>query len=376
MSAPAGLLLTAAHVVDPDASAPGWLRVENGVIVDRGAGTAPNPEGAAIYETDVVMPGFVDIHVHGARGVDFAELGVDPQPAIDYHAAHGATTLVASIATGPMETTAARLRELQALVRSGALEGIHLEGPWLSPQRRGAHRLELLRSPELREVEALLEAAGGTVRMVTIAPELPGAIEAIAALTRHGVVAAIGHTDADAATAQRAIDAGATVVTHLFNGMRPLHHRDPGPVGVALAHRQLAVELIADGIHVDDVVIDAVLRAADDSLILVSDGMAATGLGDGEYELAGSHVVVAGGIAELADGTSLAGSTATLGGIVARLRSRGVAPSRLLAAASSRPSAVLGLSAPSLRIGDVADLVTVAADRTLRTMKAGRWLAS
>jgi N-acetylglucosamine-6-phosphate deacetylase len=323
----------------------------------------------------MAAPGLVDTHVHGARGVDFADVGVDPQPAIDHHHAAGSTTIVASLATGTAEATRRRVRELRPYIDAGELAGLHLEGPWLSPRRRGAHAIDLLRAPEAREIDDLLEAGAGAIRMVTLAPELPGAIEAIDVLVRDGVVAAIGHSDADSATTARAIDAGASVITHLFNGMAPLHHRNPGMAGTALARDDVAVELIADGVHVDDTVVDVVVRAAGNRLVLVSDAMAAAGLGDGEYQLAGSEVTVTQGIARLADGSSLAGSTSDLGRIAARLLSRGVAPDLVVTAASVRPAQTLSLSVPLLRVGDAADLV-IFDGAGVRTLRGGRWLVS
>ena len=356
---------------------PGWVRIEAAVVSDRGDGRAPEEvaAGATVVPADLVTPGLVDIHVHGARGVDFAQVGVDPRPAIDHHHAAGTTSIVASLATGSAEATVRRVRELQPFLAAGDLAGLHLEGPWLSRERRGAHAPDLLRAPDPREIDALLEAGGGGIRMVTLAPELPGAFDAIATLVRSHVVVAIGHTAADAETTSRAIDAGASVVTHLFNGMDPLHHRRPGVVGAALTRGDVALEIIADGVHVDDIVVDLVIRSAGDRLLLVSDAMAATGLGDGDYELAGSRVTVSRGVAQLADGSSLAGSTATLGAIARRLRARGVSTELVASAASARPSAALGISAPLLGVGDAADLV-VFDGVTVRTLRGGRWLAS
>lgn len=377
-SIPPTLLRATRIVAFPSLEGPGWVRIEGGIVAARGAGPATPEarEGATVVDVDLVMPGLVDIHVHGALGIDFSRPGDDPRPAIDHHRARGSTTLVATLATGEFAATERRLRELSPFVAAGELAGMHLEGPWLSARRRGAHAPTLLRAPDLREIDALLDAAAGTVRMVTLAPELPGAFEAIAALQAQGVVVAIGHSDADAATTAHAIDAGATVVTHLFNGMPPLHHREPGVAGTALAREDVAVELIADGIHVDDLVTDIVFRAASGRVLLVSDAMAATGLGDGAYELAGSRVVVSEGIARLADGSSLAGSTASLGVIVTRLLARGMPADTLAAAASTHPAAALGIRAPALAIGDAADLVAFSHDGTRRTMKEGRWLAS
>lgn len=372
-------LIEAALLVDGEQPASaGWVLVDGGAVAERGRGRAPQQlaHAASLVRADLLTPGLVDIHVHGARGVDFASLGVDPRPAIDHHHRAGTTTLLASLATGHAQATLDRVRELRSLVDSGELAGLHLEGPWLSPLRRGAHSPELLRIPAAADIDALLDAGAGTIRMVTLAPELPGALDAIAQLVRAGVIAAIGHSDADAATTGRAIDAGATVITHLFNGMAPLHHRHPGIVGTSLARTDVAVELIADGVHVDDAVVDLVLRVAGNRILLVSDAMSATGLGDGDYELAGSRVTVSGAVAQLADGSSLAGSTATLGAIVARLLARGSAADLVVAAASARPAAALGIPAPSLRVGDAADLVVFDGEREARTMRGGRWLAS
>lgn len=350
----AELLVRAGRLVDASSDGPGWLLLSGSRIVARGAG---EPERPADLRLDVVLPPFVDIHVHGAVGIDFGDCGVDPEPAIEYHRSAGSTTIGASIATGPLGAVRTRIRELAGYVGDGRLAGIHLEGPWLSPERRGAHDPRLLRHPDPAEVLDLVEAGGGAVRMVTIAPELPGALPAIEALVRHGVVAALGHTAADTATVRRAVDAGASVVTHLFNGMPPLHHREVGLPGVALLDDRLRVELIADGRHVSDDAVDLAVRNAGDRLLLVSDAMAATGLGDGDFVLAGSRVRVADGVARLAEGDSLAGSTAVIGDAVARLLGRGVGHRDIVRWTNTNPAAVLGLDAPGLRVGDRADLL-------------------
>lgn len=361
---------------------PAWLRVAAGRVVERGTGAPPQPVDV---ELGTVVPGFVDTHVHGALGVDLATVGVDPTPVVEHHARAGSTTLLASVATGPLAVTRERLRELAPLVRSGVLAGIHLEGPWLSPARRGAHDPALLRTPDRDEVAEVLAAADGTMRMVTIAPELPGAREAVDDLVAAGVTVALGHTDADADTLRDAVDRGASVVTHLFNGMPPLHHRAPGPVGVALSDDRLVVEVIADGFHVADEAVDVARRAAAGRLVVVSDAMAATGLGDGRYDLAGSSVLVRDGVAMLADGSSLAGSTVPVGGAVARLLRRGVPVPELVAATSTVPARVHGLPGHGLAIGEPADLVELDVDGTsgaagsagvARVMRRGTWLAS
>jgi N-acetylglucosamine-6-phosphate deacetylase len=357
---------------------PGWLRIAGGVIQTVGADAAApafEREGAAAIRVDTILPGFVDTHVHGAVGVDFATVGADPAPAIDHHASRGSTRLVASLATSDCAATRDRLRELAPLVRSGSLSGLHLEGPFLSSARCGAHDPRLLRAASPHLIEEALAAADGTLSMVTLAPEVPGALEAIDRLIEADVVVAIGHTDASADVVQRAVDRGASVITHLFNGMPPLHHRSPGPVGVALTSDSLVLEVIADGHHVDDLALDLAFRVARHRLSLVSDAMSATGLGDGSYELAGSTVVVADGVAMLADGSSLAGSTTPLAGAVTRMLDHGVPLADVQTASSSTPAGTLRLADPALIPGAVADLVVLDGTAVARVMKAGRWLA-
>ncbi len=348
------LLIHAGRLVDAESDGPAWLQLSGPRIVARGTG---EPDRTPDLRLDVVLPPFVDIHTHGSRGVDFGELGVDPEPAIEHHRDNGSTTIEASIATGPLDTMKARIQELAGYVRAGRLAGIHLEGPWLSPSRRGAHNPELLRAPDPAEVIDLIEAGDGAVRMITIAPELPGAMAAIEAMVRHGVVAALGHTAADASVIRQALDAGATNVTHLFNGMPPLHHREIGLPGVALLDQRLWLELIADGQHLCDDIVDLVIQSAAARMLLVSDAMAATGLGDGEYLLAGSAVRVRDGVARLVEGDSLAGSTSLIRDAVERLLRRGVGYADIVGWTNTNPAAVLGIEVPRLRVGDRADLL-------------------
>ncbi|WP_233550159.1 N-acetylglucosamine-6-phosphate deacetylase [Clavibacter lycopersici] len=372
----ASTLIEAARLVDGAGhDGPGWLLVRDGRIADAGAGPAPDRAAATRLRLDTVIPGFVDTHVHGAVGVDFATPGLDPEPAVAHHARAGSTRVVASLATGAWGSTTRRLRELAPLVADGTLAGLHLEGPFLSPARRGAHDPSLLRAFAPGDVDEALAAADGALSMVTIAPELPGALPAIRAFVAAGVVVAIGHTDAPADVVRQAVDAGASAATHVFNGMPPLHHRSAGPVGVALSTDALVLELIADGHHVDDTAVDVVRAAARGRYALVSDAMSATGLADGSYELAGSAVVVADGVAMLADGSSLAGSTTPVGGAVARLLDRGVPLDEVVAATSATPARSLGLADPALVAGARADLVELRGARVARVMGGGSWLA-
>lgn len=355
-------IVRAPQIVTPDAVLDdGWLLVEDGAVVARGSGAVPEQaHRSRVHEVaGTVVPGFVDVHAHGALGHDFATCSADDARAVAaHHADRGTTSLVASIATGTPEATTAALRRLAPLVAEGVLAGLHLEGPWLSPARRGAHAPDLLHAPTSTELDAYLDAAGGALRIVTLAPELPGVLDAVERLADAGVVVAIGHTDADAATVERAVDAGARLVTHVFNGMPPLHHRSPGPVGVALTDRRLTVEAIVDGHHLDAVTVDLVRRSAADRMVLVSDAMAATGCPDGAYRIAGSDVVVADGVAMLADGSSLAGSTGVVADGFARLLEAGAPLREAVQASSGRAAAVLGLPVP-LAVGSRADLFVV-----------------
>ncbi|MBO3663783.1 N-acetylglucosamine-6-phosphate deacetylase [Microbacterium stercoris] len=340
-------VIAADRVIDGSGSdGPGWVRVSHGRVVERGSGVL----STARHRVDAIVPGFVDVHVHGACGLDFATVGSDPSLAIAWHASRGSTSLVASLATGTVDDTGLRLAELAPMVREGLLAGLHLEGPFLSEGRRGAHNPALLRAPSRPEIDRLLEAGDGTVRMITLAPELPGALEVIPALVAAGVRVAIGHTEASTDVVAQAVDRGASVVTHLFNGMPPLHHRSPGPVGVALSDARLSVELIGDGEHLDDRVIDLALRECAGRALLVSDAMAAAGLGDGAYTLAGSPVTVRDGLALTADG-AIAGSTSSVSDAVNRLLARGADPALIVELTALAPSRALGMAVPPLAVG-------------------------
>ncbi len=333
-------VLRAARVVtSTGVHAPGWVHVERGVIAGVGGGSRPDEDrpdvvgaGSATVRDlgdATLVPGFVDVHVHGGGGASYPEAGTAPrresgaagrrdpaQPALiarDAHLVHGTTSTMASLVAEPPERLRDQLAALVPLALAGEIRGIHLEGPWLSPARKGAHDPAALRAPDPREVESLLEAGRGTIRMVTVAPELPGAMEAIERLTAAGVVVAIGHTEADFDTTVRAIDAGATVATHLFNAMPPLLHRDPGPALALLRDERVFLELIDDGAHLHPALVDWVVESAGaERVMLVTDAMAAACCPDGGYRLGALDVDVAGGVARLAGTDTIAGGTATM----------------------------------------------------------------
>ena len=312
------VLVASKVVTSSGVHAPGWLRIEDGHIVEVGAGAfAGEPENTRDLGDVTVVPGFVDAHVHGGGGSAYPEVGPTELAAAivarDAHLARGTTATIASLVTAQPEELLAQVTALAPLVAGGALRGIHLEGPWLNPAKKGAHDERALRTPDLTEIDALLAAGGGAIRMVTIAPELPGALAAIERFVEAGVVVAIGHTDADFDQTKRAIEAGATVATHLFNAMPPLLHREPGPVLALLEDERVMLELVADGVHLHpDLVAWVEHSAGVKRVMLVTDAMGAAACGDGAYRLGALEVTVADGVAKIAGTETIAGSTATM----------------------------------------------------------------
>ncbi|HYB18304.1 MAG TPA: amidohydrolase family protein, partial [Streptosporangiaceae bacterium] len=269
-------LLVRGRVVTPEGVlSPGWIRVTGTRIDAIGPGQAPpdrkadrkagRDAGLAAIDLDGhwVLPGFVDIHVHGGGGTSFTEgTSDDARNAAEFHRRHGSTTLLASLVTAPLAELETRAALLAGLADEGVIAGLHLEGPFLSPVRRGAQDPRHMLAPDLAAFDRLRAAARGHLRVLTLAPELPGAIALVRAAARAGVTVAIGHTDATAEETSAAIDAGATHATHLFNGMRPPHHRDPGAVGALLDREEVTCEVITDGVHLHDMTIRLTARAA------------------------------------------------------------------------------------------------------------------
>jgi N-acetylglucosamine-6-phosphate deacetylase len=365
--------LTNARIVTSQGWTAGWLRVDGPRIAEVGAGIPPYPAAESVdMGGRLLVPGWVDIHVHGGGGASFDD--GDPEralAAVDLHRRHGTTSLVAGLVTASPAALLRQVAALAELCEAGELAGIHLEGPYLATQRCGAHDPALLRSPDLAEFQRILRAGRGHVRMITLAPELPGALELVRAAVSEGVVAAVGHTDADYATVCAAFDAGATVATHLFNQMRPLHHRDPGPVAAALTDDRVTVEVINDGVHLHPAVVRMAWAAAGaDRTAFVTDAMAAAGLGDGDYTLGGRRVRVADGTARLADTGAIAGSTITLADAVRRaVRDLGIPLAAAVRAASTVPAAALRLAdVGALLPGRYADLVVLEPDGTLHAV--------
>jgi N-acetylglucosamine-6-phosphate deacetylase len=364
----------------------GLLAVDRDRIAAVGPGAAPGaarkplPPGALCLRGHTVVPGFVDLHVHGGGGASYASgLAEEALRAARAHLEHGTTTTMASTVTSEIDELCRQAAVLSELVEDGVLAGVHFEGPFLSARRCGAHRPGLLRDPDPAVVRTLLNAARGTARMVTLAPELPGGLESVRLLAERGVIASVGHTDADYDRTVAAVQAGATVATHLFNAMPAVHHRRPGPVVALLQDDRVTVELVNDGVHLHPAVVKAAVAAAGDSRIaFISDAMGAAGLGDGRYPLGPLEVRVEAGVARTVEGGAIAGSTLTLDAAFKRaITVGGLSLEQTVRALSGNPAALLGLSGTvgSLTAGCYADLVVLdGAYDLVAVMRRGRWV--
>ncbi|MGA5223974.1 N-acetylglucosamine-6-phosphate deacetylase [Streptomyces koyangensis] len=384
MAAPARKVLTGARVVLPSGT------VEDGELVIDGAhigGSAPSagqePEAERWdLSGHWIVPGFVDLHNHGGGGASFTSGTVDDVlTGIATHRAHGTTTLVASTVTGEMEFLTARAGLLSELTEQGDLAGIHFEGPFISPCRKGAHSEALLRDPHPADVAALLDASRGAARMVTLATELPGGLDSVRLLADRGVIAAVGHTDATYEQTVEAIDAGATVATHLFNAMPPLGHRAPGPIAALLEDERVTVELINDGTHLHPAALElAFHRAGADRVAFITDAMDAAGFGDGRYLLGPLEVDVVDGVARLVEGGSIAGSTLTLDRAFRRAALVDELPvGQIVRALSANPARLLGLDhrIGSLEPGKDADLVVLDEGFEVKgVLRRGDWVVA
>lgn len=379
------MLLTAGTVLTGrELLRPGWIEISGMTISAVGSGS---PGRVADHDLGAVtvVPGFVDTHVHGGGGASFSAGGAETATAAALHRRHGTTTLVASLVT---ESPGDLLRQVRALagdVRSGLIAGIHLEGPWLAEKRCGAHDPALLRDPDPEELDHVLRAGDGTIRMVTMAPERNGALEAIRRIVDAGAVVAVGHTEATYRQTRTAIDAGATVATHLFNAMRPIHHREPGPVIALLEDPRVSVEVIADGVHIDPALYRHITACAGaDRVSLVTDAMAAAGMPDGPYRIGPLAVDVTDGVAHLAGTDTIAGSTATMDRLFrfavdhsAANGAPGADEALLLAVRQSsvNPARALGLPSPVLAGGASADLVVLDAELAVAAvLYRGGWV--
>lgn len=347
----------------------GDVEVADGVVA--AVGLEP-PAGSSA----IAAPGLVDLQVNGYGGVDFLAADADGYRAAgEALLAAGVTAYQPTLITAAETELTAALAEVRERADGPRLLGVHLEGPFLSPARPGAHPVEHLRLPDTALAERLL--APGLVSYVTLAPELPGALDLVDLLHARGIVVSFGHTDATAAEMAAGFGRGVRTVTHLFNAMRPFGHREPGPAGAALARDDVVVQLILDGHHLAADTATVVMRAARGRLALVSDAIAAAGQGDGVFRLGDVEVHVVDGVARRTDG-ALAGSTLALLDAVRNLHALGAPLAEALAAASEVPARVLGRrDIGSLQPGAPADVI-VLDDRLelVRVLRDGRPLVA
>jgi N-acetylglucosamine-6-phosphate deacetylase len=305
-------LLVSGGNVTPDA----FVAFAGNTVAKVGTGTAWR-ELDAVTTIDgtghILTPGFIDIHGHGGNACSFDDGADSIRSALHVHRAHGTTRSVLSLVTASIDELVDRVGVIADLTDSDpTILGSHLEGPFLDVGHQGAHDPELLSAPDAASVERLIAAARGTLRQVTLAPELPGGMDALRQFVDAGVIVAVGHTNTDFAGAREAFDAGASILTHAFNAMNGIHHRAPGPVVAATATESVTLEIINDGVHVHPEVVRLAFAAAPGRIALITDAMAAAGSDDGIYQLGSLSVTVTDGVARLTDGNSIAGSTLTL----------------------------------------------------------------
>ncbi|MCL6662584.1 N-acetylglucosamine-6-phosphate deacetylase [Paenibacillus amylolyticus] len=326
----------------------------------------------SVPERGLIVPGFIDIHVHGGNGEDFMDASPEVLDKItSFHSTQGTTAMLATSMTAPKERLDNVLAEVNRY-RSGEmpyaqLEGVHLEGPFFSPKWPGAQNPEHIILPDVSWLEAWEKQYPGLIRQVTLAPEREGALEVISWLREQRITAALGHTDATYEEVERAVEAGLHHAVHTFNAMTPLHHRLPGAAGAVLSDPRISAEVIADGIHVHPAAISilAQLKQHDDQLVLITDAMSAAGLDDGEYKIGDLPVIVKHGEARLKDGGALAGSTLTMiRGFRYLIQEVGLSLNAASRAASLTPARLLGIDhrTGSLAQGKQADIVLLNAE--------------
>jgi N-acetylglucosamine-6-phosphate deacetylase len=371
-----GRILAGREIIDD-----GELHCEQGKITYVGPRTEATPD--LVTDSGVIVPGYLDIHVHGSKGHDVMDGTEAALEAMSLSLAeYGVTGWLATTLTAGYEELLRVLENCRRVAqRNGAgaeLVGVHLEGPWINSRHKGAQNAEHVITPTVKEAQRLIAAGGGLLKLVTLAPEQEGAESVTTALHAAGVRVSVGHSDATYDNVRSAMEHGLSHVTHCYNAMRPLHHREPGVVGAAMYHDELTAELIADGVHVHPVAMSILYRLKQaEGLVLVSDGMRAVGMEDGEYDLGGLQVHLANGEARLADGT-LAGSTLTLDRAVQNMvRLCGIPLPEAVAMATETPAKVIGVADRKgrLQTGYDADFLVLDEElNVVRTCRDGRWV--
>lgn len=370
-------VLSGASVVLPTGTVRGGRVIVEGEHI---VGSAHEDAAAVDLSGHWIVPGFVDMHNHGGGGASFTSgTAEEVLKGVRTHREHGTTTLIASTVTGDLDELARRAGLLAELTQQGDIAGIHFEGPFINPCRKGAHKEDLLRDPDPAEVRKLIDASHGAARMFTLATELPGGLDSVRLLAEHGVIAAIGHTDSTYEQTLEAIDAGATVATHLYNAMPGLEHRAPGPIAALLEDERVTVELINDGTHLHPAMLElAFHHAGAHRVALITDAMDAAGFGDGIYHLGPLEVEVKQGVARLVEGGSIAGSTLTLDTAFKRSVTLDKLPvESVVQAISANPAKLIGVydRVGSLEPGKYADLVVLDSAFDVKgVMRHGEWI--
>lgn len=358
----------------------GSVRVEYGRIVTVMEGTAVNTESIEVLDGRgrLLIPGMIDVHIHGANGFDMMDGTFRSIEEVSAKCAEtGCTSFLATSVSSKLEDLLIMINNVKEVLGSepgAAIVGIHAEGPYLNAKRKGMQNEAFLRHPDLAEMERIVEQAGSLLKMVTVAPELPGGMELVSYLREHGIIAAIAHSDATYEEALEAFRLGASHITHCFNGMRSIHHRDPGLIVAAFEQPNVSVQAIVDNVHLHPAIIRLMHRIkGPDGMVLVTDALQAMGLGDGEYRFGGHQVKVSGGVARLKDGT-LASSTVTMNEALKNTVELGISLVDAVAMASRTPADLLGLENKG-RITPGADADLVLLDdqyRVVWTMIGGK----
>jgi N-acetylglucosamine-6-phosphate deacetylase len=368
-------------IVTPNEIIPhGHVVVEAGKITHVGSGDPSSTGRVLDYGDRLVAPGFIDLHVHGGGGHDVMGASIEGLNGLSrFLAEGGVTSFLATAYSASQDDMLAATKTVAKAVENGSegseILGLHLEGPYVNPKMAGAQSVAHIRPPSIDELEEIHRAAGGALRIVALAPEMEGAIEAVEWLRSKGIVPSAGHTDATHAEMMAAVEAGLSHTAHLFNRMRPLHHREPGVVGAALVDERVSVELIADGVHLHPFTLRLTARAkGPERTALVSDAISAAGLPDGEHRLGAEKVLVKGGRSLLESG-ALAGSTIRLCDAVRyAVETAGFPVTEAIEMASSTPARIIGAALQKGRLAPGMDADITVLDRgfsVLLTMVGG-----
>ena len=348
-----------------------WKDTTSSQVPTAGSSSA---QAIALGSSGYLVPGFIDIHVHGGNGEDFMDASKEVLDTItSFHASQGTTSMLATTMTAPRESIERVLSEVNAYNQQdmpyAQLLGVHLEGPFLSPKWPGAQNPEHIVLPNIAWVRSWVTQYPDLIRQLTLAPEQEGALELISWLSQQGITPALGHTDATYEEVQQAVAAGLRHAVHTFNAMTPLHHRKPGAAGAVLGDDRIEAEVIADGIHVHPAAVALLTKLKQEhNLILITDAMSAAGLDDGDYTLGDLPVVVQEGVARLEDGVTLAGSTLTMiRGFRFLIEEAGMSLVEASLAASLNPARSIGMAdrVGSLEQGKQADILRLSPELAL-----------